>query len=328
MRMCKCGKANQPTRKYCIRCGESLIGQEKKKTPAAPAPEPEPAPAAPIETAAPEESSYQPVGAPDKMSPTTDDAWVRPSEVDSDRVRTADRHVDKTETEKAQDAFEKAEDEDIDGRMLRASEIKELMEEAPAEITPEPSEVATPVATEPVIHETTPAPVPEPISVATTEELTPPPAPPPEMITTSTDPPIAEEATGFSAVTSEPPVTDPDIDKRIQEIDSDIAQFTINLQKLEEELDEIKSKNEGNVKWASTVAEQKRIKLEESEDALRRAKEEFSLASKDFRSAEDRSKKEVDAAQKRVSDLQKRIVNAGKAREKRLKEIEKEKQKG
>ncbi|MHA2021589.1 MAG: zinc-ribbon domain-containing protein, partial [Candidatus Thorarchaeota archaeon] len=38
MRTCaKCGKANLPTRKYCLRCGTSLIPSEKSE-PQKPAP--------------------------------------------------------------------------------------------------------------------------------------------------------------------------------------------------------------------------------------------------------------------------------------------------
>ena len=336
MRMCKCGKANQPTRKYCIRCGESLIGQKKKEKPVAPAPEPAP----PMESPPEETSSYKPVGAPDKMSPTTDDEWVRPSEVETDRVRTAEQHIEKTELEKAQEAFEEGETADPDERMLLASEIKELMAEGSAEsiVEEKPAPVDAPTPSTPIpppsIPEVVPTPEPQPapeVSTNIPEPLETPVAPTPTETppTPTPEPPVIEEsaATGFSPVTTQPPVTDPDLDKRIQEIDSDIAQFTIQVQQYQTELEEIRSRNEGNIKWANTVAEQKRIRVDSLEDDLRRAKEEFNLASKDLRNGKNRMKKEVSDAEKRVSDLQKRITNAGKAREKRLKEIEKEKAK-
>ncbi len=127
MRTCeKCGKANQPTRKFCIRCGASLI---KEMAPQA-AQEPVPTPEAP---AAPEPAK----STPPPVSTTTDDHWVKPSQVSRDRVRVAGGSKQKSELEKAKEAFAKAETVGIDEadgsgvietRMLRASEVKELLE--------------------------------------------------------------------------------------------------------------------------------------------------------------------------------------------------------
>jgi hypothetical protein len=125
----KCGKANQPTRKFCIRCGTSLIKPAKPQAPAAPARQP-----------APEEGQAAPAPkAPKKAAPsvTTNDKWVKPSEVSKDRVRVAGSAKQKSELEKAREAFAKAESAGIDeadgsgiveSRMLRASEVKELLE--------------------------------------------------------------------------------------------------------------------------------------------------------------------------------------------------------
>ncbi|TFG32078.1 zinc ribbon domain-containing protein [Candidatus Thorarchaeota archaeon] len=127
MRNCeKCGKANQPTRKFCIRCGASLI---KKEKPAA-APVQPPKPEVPV-THVPVAPQAPPV------SRTTNDQWVKPSEVSRDRVRAAGGGKQKSELEKAREAFAKAETvgiEEADGsgvietRMLRASEVRELLE--------------------------------------------------------------------------------------------------------------------------------------------------------------------------------------------------------
>ena len=124
LRTCdKCGKANQDTRKFCIRCGASLLKPVKEK--------PAPAPAAPQPTPVPETKRKEP------PTSTTDDKWVKPSEVSRDRVRTAAGHKQKSELEKAREAFAKAETVGIDeadgsgvveSRMLRASEVKELLE--------------------------------------------------------------------------------------------------------------------------------------------------------------------------------------------------------
>lgn len=155
MRTCdKCGKANQPTRKFCIRCGGSLL----KKTKATPAPTPAPVTPAPaVET---------PV-APQPTSPTTtEDKWVKPSEVSRDRIRVAGGTKQLSELEKARAAFAKAETVGIDEpsgsgiietRMLRASEVRELLEgpgmmdtgeEVPAPTMMEGSEPLPPEAAE------------------------------------------------------------------------------------------------------------------------------------------------------------------------------------
>ena len=98
MKTCaKCGKANLPTRKYCLRCGASLIS----------APKPEPQKAAP----APE--PVVPATPSNDVSATTDDKWVRPSEVSTDRVRTSAPKA-KSELEKAREAFARAEEVGIE----------------------------------------------------------------------------------------------------------------------------------------------------------------------------------------------------------------------
>jgi hypothetical protein len=84
-------------------------------------------------------AAQQATPSPDKLSRTTDDKWVRPSEVSKDRMRHAEKHTGKTEMEKAMEAFKKAEtvgiDEEtgegiVETRMLRASEVRELLESA------------------------------------------------------------------------------------------------------------------------------------------------------------------------------------------------------
>ncbi|MFW9967636.1 MAG: hypothetical protein ACFFEA_10830 [Candidatus Thorarchaeota archaeon] len=77
--------------------------------------------------------------------PTTEDKWVKPSEVSRDRVRSGAGAGRKTELEKAREAFARAEDVGIDEdgtgiietRMLRASEVRELLESSEAPSGPE-----------------------------------------------------------------------------------------------------------------------------------------------------------------------------------------------
>ncbi|MFW9931753.1 MAG: zinc ribbon domain-containing protein [Candidatus Thorarchaeota archaeon] len=134
MRVCaNCGKSNLPTRKYCIRCGRSLLTPEVK-----PAKAKEPRPEVPevgrTVTAASLKRAEAKVEPPAPVD--VDEEWVKPSEVSKDRVRTSTTKR-QTELEKAQAAFKRAEEVGIDDddatgvvetRMLRASEVKELME--------------------------------------------------------------------------------------------------------------------------------------------------------------------------------------------------------
>ncbi|MCK5303421.1 MAG: zinc ribbon domain-containing protein, partial [Candidatus Thorarchaeota archaeon] len=133
MRECpKCGKANQPTRKFCIRCAASLIAPRKPATIS------QPTPVAPPPIAQPTAPPQAPQAASGQASVTTGDQWVRPSEISKDRIRTAGGAKRKTELEKAREAFDRAESVGIDeavgsgiveSRMLRASEVRELLEQ-------------------------------------------------------------------------------------------------------------------------------------------------------------------------------------------------------
>ena len=132
MRTCpKCGRANQPTRKYCIRCGGLLISVDQKpKTDTSTTPTP----------STPEQPEIKetphPVSSTIGAKVTTDDEWVKPSQVSRDRVRTSQGLVKpKSEMEKAREAFARADQVGIEEtgegiietRMLRASEVQELM---------------------------------------------------------------------------------------------------------------------------------------------------------------------------------------------------------
>ncbi len=134
MRICaNCGKANQPTRKYCIRCGRSLISEAPSKRKAV-APIPERGTVTTEETYKKREKLETVDEAPTPVD--EEEQWVKPSEVSKDRIRAGAGQKRMTELEKAQAAFAKAEEVGIDEedsgvvvtRMLRASEVKELME--------------------------------------------------------------------------------------------------------------------------------------------------------------------------------------------------------
>ncbi|MHA2602116.1 MAG: hypothetical protein AM324_008320 [Candidatus Thorarchaeota archaeon SMTZ1-83] len=136
MRTCvKCGRVNQPTRKYCTRCGASLIGvaEDKKPAPATPTRE------VGTVTTGEQAMASDRVAKPASSVPPVEDPetrLVRPSEVRTDRLRSAERHVEKTEFEKAREVFEQAEEYGVEEgqagivetRMLRASEVRELLD--------------------------------------------------------------------------------------------------------------------------------------------------------------------------------------------------------
>lgn len=130
-----CGKANQPTRKFCIRCGASLIKAQKPSAAKAPLPTAEAQERSRVIVGS--EAARQQAKADEPPVPITEDQWVKPSEVARDRVRHASgASRGKSELEKAKEAFARAEtvgiDEEgsgvIETRMLRASEVKELLE--------------------------------------------------------------------------------------------------------------------------------------------------------------------------------------------------------
>jgi len=122
------------TRKYCVRCGASLIQPIKKEEPKEIARIPESGQATTRETM-PNAGTHKEPPTPKPEEIVTGSKLVKPSTIQHNRMRTAERHVRKTELEKAKEAFHRADQagiEEGDGgiiepRMLRASEVRELM---------------------------------------------------------------------------------------------------------------------------------------------------------------------------------------------------------
>jgi hypothetical protein len=174
----KCGRSNNVTRKYCVRCGASLIQPIKKEEPKEVARIPEAAQPATRETTPRAETPKEPP-TPKPAGIITSGGLAKPSSIQQDRVRTTEHHVGKTELNKAKDAFHRADQVGteeghggiVEPRMLRASEVRELMEsmvnsqEAPitqppesmvqAELSPQrTSEIGiAPVVTPPPVEE-------------------------------------------------------------------------------------------------------------------------------------------------------------------------------
>ncbi len=136
MRVCEeCGKANQDLRKFCIRCGAKLVKAGKVSEISKPSARE----TGKVTTKATydKEGPKEPPTPSDTTSVTTEDRWVRPSEVSRDRVRKTGKSRGMTELEKAQEAFRRAEEVGFDepssgvveSRMLRASDVRGLLEE-------------------------------------------------------------------------------------------------------------------------------------------------------------------------------------------------------
>jgi len=363
MRTCpKCGRANQPTRKYCIRCGGNLLSVEQKpKTISSPTPAP----------VTPEAEVVQPpTAAPEEARVTNNDEWVKPSQVSPDRVRTGDGvSKPKSEMEKAKEIFAKADGagiEDTEGaiiepRMLRASEVQELMGEMesqketsaappssppPAASTPPPTVSRTPpAATPPPAAPPSAAPAkPEPSApTAPAPRVEPAPkpvAPRPKMpdIPTKAPSTIAPPPQPAAKVTSTPL---PDIesvlstlpdrnyrqDPMIQGIVNDLTNLHTELAQFISDLDNVRTRLESEVRDYWNVAEVKRIHFESIEEQFRLAKREWNDSTKVYQQAAKRMSNELSSREKRIKDIQKRIKKTEGNIGKRAKELDKYKEK-
>ncbi len=367
MRTCpKCGRANQPTRKYCIRCGGNLLSVEQKpKTISSPT-------VAPV-TPEPEVKEVQPVASTSSEARvTTNDEWVKPSQVSPDRVRTGDGTTKPmSEFEKAKEIFAKADSadiEDTDGdiiepRMLRASEVQELMGEMesqrevsaasssappPAAATPPPTASHTPPAASPppaAQPSTAPA-KPEPSAPAAPAPrvetaptpATPPPKPRiPDIPTKApkTAPPPAQPAAkpsmasipGIESVLSTLPDRAYRQDPQIMGIVNDLTNLHTEMAQFKSDLDSVRSRLESEVRDYWNVAEVKRIHFESIEEQLRLAKQEWNDSTKVYQQTAKRMSNELSSREKRIKDLEKRIKKTGDSIGKRAKDLDKEKAK-
>lgn len=266
MRTCEsCGKANNPIRKYCVRCGKPLISVKDEKpspTPTSvvtetPIPDIQPSAASPRDRYVPS----------DGAKVTTDDEWVKPSQVSRDRVRSGSSSGVKSEMQKAREAFARAEGVGIDeadgsgvveSRMLRASEVRELMgedavlsQQAAPQAQPAAQPTPAPAAAQPIAQP--PQPTAPPTQAPPTTAPAQPPAqparpatqsPPPAAAPTPKPAPAPINKTALPATRSAPttppltpvkpsapqPVTTSpstvSLDTRVPEIEEILAQIT------------------------------------------------------------------------------------------------------
>ena len=359
MRTCpKCGRANQPTRKYCIRCGGNLLSVEKKPKTVTPPVEPPATPGPEVKEAPP------PVTPTNEARVTTNDEWVKPSSVSKDRVRSADGTTKpKSEMEKAMEAFAKADqvgiEEEGEGiietRMLRASEVQELMgdleaqRETPAAPPSTPTQAAAPVApppsapppaappstapaqptpTAPVEPAPAKAPAPEPKPTAppsmpsVAAKTQPPPSPPVKPVPK----PSATSIPEISSILSAFPDPDYRQDPQIIGIVNDLKNLHTELAQFNSDLETVSARLDSEVQDYWNVAEVKRIQFESLEEQLRLAKQEWKDSTSVYQQADKRKKNEISSREKRIKDIQKRIDKAEDKIQKRVKELDKEKQ--
>jgi hypothetical protein len=362
----KCGRQNQPTRKYCTRCGASLLKIVDEVKPAAPEkPIVTPTPVAPVTPVA---------------DPTADEPLVRPSNVETDRLRPAERHVEKTELEKAQEAFARAESVGIEEetgagivetRMLRASEVRELMDSAESWSEPAPTQPSEPLegqeTSAPPAMPTPgdiergilgtksefvdkPEPIPEPPqpsveSIAPSgAPVTPAPKPiPPKPASAMT--PITPAPSPTPTVEAKATAAPPDVTAEMWEYEakvpdkaylddvtikgalSDLKHLLIELKQVESDLGTCRSRQDESVLQYRNAAEVKRINFESLNEQTKHAKDEWNDAEKEYRRAEDRRKNEISSREKRIDKIQKQIKKGESSITKRTKDLEKAKQK-
>lgn len=369
MRTCpKCGRANQPTRKYCTRCGSLLLSVElKPKTISSPSETP-----APSEPQAPQ--SPPPAATTSEVRITTNDEWVKPSQVSRDRVRSGSGTTKpKSEMEKAREAFAKADkvgiDEEgtgiVETRMLRASEVQELMGDlesqrpvaepqpaapssvSPAPMSPPPGTAGSPPSAaqspqplgtsgppkaapqSPPVQQPKPAPMERPVGTAPSPELKPTISVPstPKPTAPKHEAPSKGRIPQVDALMSE--ISDSDFlkDTIIKDSFNDLTNQHTELAQFNVDLDSTRSRMESEVQDYWNLAEVKRINFESLEEQTRLAKQEWTDASKVYQTAKKRLDNETSSREKRIKDIEKRIDKTEDSIRKRIKELEKEKEK-
>ncbi|MHA2114680.1 MAG: hypothetical protein ACXABM_04215 [Candidatus Thorarchaeota archaeon] len=325
------------------------------------------------------ETPVAPITPPSEPTVTEDTPLVRPSKVETDRVIPPERHVEKTELEKAQEAFARAdgvgiEEETGEGivetRMLRASEVRELMDNAASWTEPDPTPSqpsdgfeapAAPVMPSPkdiekgilgakseYVDQPEPTPEPPPPQpsadpmTAPSAPTTPAPAPPAAAAAPITPPPAPTPTPTVKAPTTAAPqdvtaemweyeakVSDKDYldDFGIKGTLSDLKNLLVELKQAESDLGSCCSRHDEDVQQYRNAAEVKRVNYESLDEQTKHAKEEWNDAEKEYRRAEDRRKKEISSREKRIDKVQKQIKKNESSIVKRVKELDKMKEK-
>lgn len=326
MRNCpKCGRANDVTRKFCVRCGASLLAAAetaKPKTSAAVVPE-----TGRVTTAASlrgtkeveeitereemggaDETRDLLVGAPretevipsaDEIPPETtrDKGSAKIGEVESEQGK----EILKLVMEKVKQAEARAKVEAGTPKLDSSVEVPEMA------VTEEQAEPLLPEREETVTTASLSAEIP------------------------SVSKPRDDETEGLvSSVAAAEVSTTPDEylrDEKTRKIELDIKAFSVERKQLQLDMDKLRARLDPEVERYRAAADGKRTRTESIERELRLAKKEWDEADKEYKNAESHRKKELSAVEKRIDEVDKRTKKAEEAKKKRIEEIEKEKQK-
>jgi ribosomal protein L40E len=313
----KCGKANDVTRKYCTRCGASLIKKDTEEKP--------------MPAEAPSEASSEEVVSPPAREVTELSSSVVPEEVAMEGTVVETREdispppvVDEVSipSEEEEMPAQETMDEERGRETVREilAKVKAAEARAREEDASPPLEAGaeTPMAEE-TLPEEVEAPVAEETEAEETYEEEPEPTPPP-IVHREEYAPAPRAA--VSMATAEPAK-----DEKIRSIEADIKAYTIEHQQLHSEYDKLKIRLDEEVERYHIAAETKRTRADGIERELRLAKKEFDDANKEHKNADNRRKKELSNAEKRINDVEKRIKKAQDSKDKRIQEIEKERRK-
>jgi hypothetical protein len=319
----KCGKANDVTRKYCTRCGASLIRLEEDVKP-------------PVEEAPSEPPTEEIVG------PPAEEQYVAPSQAVPEEIAMEDTVVTTEKEAVAAPASEgmdiPSEEEvmpppDTDEHEKGRETVREILAKVKAaEARVEEQQVVQPPEEEMEIPEEEEA-FPEEEEASMVEEVEieveeeyeeeyeEEPTPPPTPVAHKEEiPPVSKPAVSMETF-------EPTRDEKIRVIEADIKAFTIEHQQLRSEFDKIKSRLDEEVERYHIAAETKRTRADGIERELRLAKKEYDDANKEHKNAENRRKKELSDAEKRIRDVEKKMQKAQGAKDKRIQELEKERRK-
>jgi hypothetical protein len=314
----KCGKANDVTRKYCTRCGASLIKKDQTEKPPVEAPS-DVSHAEAMHPSAREGPSSLTSAVPEEIAmedsvPETREDVSPPPVVDEMPPLSEENDMPSTET-----IDEEKGKETVRDILARVKAAEARAQEETITYPPE-ADSETPIEEEEP-HEEVEAPVTEETEteVEETHEEEPEPEPSP-IIVQEEHVPVSKPAVSAAAI-------EPAKDEKIRLIESDIKSYTIEHQQLQAEFNKLKSRLDEEVERYHVAAETKRTRAEGIERELRLAKKEHDDASKEHKNADNRRKKELSDAEKRIREVEKRMQKAQEAKDKRIEDIEKERRK-
>jgi chromosome segregation ATPase len=116
-------------------------------------------------------------------------------------------------------------------------------------------------------------------------------------------------------------------DGKISSTLTDLRHLHVELKQANADLDTVTAHLENDVQNCRNSNEVKRIHYESIQEQARLAKEEWNASDKEFRAAKDRKKKEIATRKKRIEKIEKSISKAESTVERRVRDLEKAKEK-